>query len=243
MSEKGFSRDKRDRYIQIAAEMRANIMANELPAGSQLPSTHWLIKAYNTSSATITRTIALLKAEGLLSSVIGKGVYVREHQPFVIRASTYFTPSPGGWSYDLIRVAEEVPPRETREALGLLEDETAILRHRLTRFNDEPVDLSWLYYPLSIVEGSPITQSHKIKGGVPRVLAELGYPQRRFTERVSARMPTSEEMHWLDLPGEVPVIRQLSTVHSDNDVVVEAGILIKGANRFELEFRENVVDQ
>lgn len=78
-------------------------------------------------------------------------------------------------------------------------------------------------------------------GGAPQVLAELGYPQAYFVDRVSARPPTTEELETLDLPDDVPVIRQLRTVYTEaGRRPVEAGIQVKGAHLYELEYRETI---
>ena len=79
----------------------------------------------------------------------------------------------------------------------------------------------------------------RVKGGAPRILEELGYPEREFTDRVSVRMPTTEEIEMLDLP-EVPVIRQFRTVFSDNDRPVAVNIMIKGGHRYDLVYRQTV---
>jgi hypothetical protein len=69
----------------------------------------------------------------------------------------------------------------------------------------------------------------KIRGGAPQVLADLGFPQRTFVDRISARQPTVEEAETLALPTGTPVIRQLRVIHSDDERPVEASVLIKAA--------------
>lgn len=92
------------------------------------------------------------------------------------------------------------------------------------------------YYPLEVVQGSDLTRPDRIRGGAPRALADLGYPQRYLVDAVSARMPTTEEADLLALP-DVPVIRQFRVVFSDADRPVEASILVKGAHLYELQYR------
>lgn len=89
-----------------------------------------------------------------------------------------------------------------------------------------------------IAAGSPLAGRAKILGGAPQVLAELGYPQLEFVDRLSARSPTTEELEGLDLPDDVPVIRQLRVIYSGNQNPVEVSIQIKGAHLYELEYRE-----
>jgi GntR family transcriptional regulator len=230
-------RDPRPRGQQVAADLRARIMSGELPPGSKLPPVRELMDRYGAASATIRGAQDALKAEGFLASRAGLAVYVRERLPLGIRMATYF--EPGRWSYQLIRVEEARPPSEVAEALNLPPESTTVLRQRLTLHDDEPVDLSWSYYPMDLVAGSALTGQRKIKGSAPAVLAALGHPQRYFTDRVSARLPTSEELEVLRLPVDVPVLRQFRVIHSDTRPV-EAAILVKGAHRYEVVYQETV---
>jgi GntR family transcriptional regulator len=233
-------RDSRPRHQQIAADLRAQIMSGNLPPGTQLPSTQQLVEQYAAANATIQRALGALKNEGFVSSRVGKGVYVRDRQPFVVRVAAYFAPAPRGYWYRMLDVAETTPPAEVAQALDLGDEGIAILRHRLLLHDGDPVELSWSYYPAVIAAGSPLAGRGKISGGAPQVLAALGYPQREFTDRLSARLPTTEELETLELPDGVPVIRQFRVIYSDNDRPVEASILIKGAHLYELLYREMI---
>lgn len=233
-------RDERPRHQQIAAELRALIMSGDLTPGTKLPSTPQLVDRYKSSNATIQRALRALKDEGFVSSRSGAGVYVRGRQPFIVDVANYFAPSPGGYSYDLLDVAEVRPPADVAEALDLPDDGVAILRHRLLRHDGDVVELSWSYYPSTIAQGTDLAGSVKIRGGAPRVLNDAGYPQRDFADRLSARMPTPEESEALGLPSDVPVIRQFRVIHSDNNLPVEVSVLVKGGHLYELRYRQPV---
>lgn len=224
---------------QIAADLRARIMSGELAPGTQLPSTAQLEARYRTSNPTVQSALRALKDEGFLTSHRGKGVYVRDKQPFTVDVSPYIAPSPGGYSYDLLEVVEVQPAGEIAQAMGLADGDLAVLRKRILRLDGEPVELDWSYYPLSIVAGSPLADSRKIRGGAPRVLGELGYPQREMVDTVSVRMPTTEEVEILDLPA-VPVMRQFRVIYSDNRLAVEVSELIKGAHLYQLRYHQNL---
>ncbi|MEN3308815.1 MAG: GntR family transcriptional regulator [Micromonosporaceae bacterium] len=234
--------DGRPRHQQIAAEIRARIMSGELAPGTQLPSTPNLVTQYTAANATIQRALATLKEEGFLISQVGKGVYVRDRQPHVVEVAAYFAPSPRGYSYQLLEVAEVRPSADVMLALGLAEGDVAVLRHRLLLHDGEPVELSWSYYPAELARGSDLAKRGKISGGAPRVLAELGHPQRDFVDRLSARLPTTEELEILELPDDVPVIRQSRVIYSSQARPVEASILVKGAHLHELVYRQPIPD-
>jgi GntR family transcriptional regulator len=233
-------RDGRSRHEQIAAHLRALIMSGDLATGTQLPSTQQLVERYDAAGTTIQRALGVLKDEGFLTSRVGKGVYVRDRVPFVVRVGSYFTPSARGYSYRLLDVAEVHPPADVARVLDLGADGTAILRHRLMLYTGEPVSVFWSYYPVEIARNSPLAGRAKIAGGAPHVLAEIGYPQLHFEDRVSARPPTTEELEALEIPDNVPVIRQFRVVYSEGERPVEVSVQIKGAHRYELLYRETI---
>ncbi len=234
------TRDVRPRHQQIAAELRDWIMRGDLAAGAQLPSTAELVAQYAAANATIQRALSTLKAEGFLDSRVGKGVYVRDRQPFVIDATAYIAPEPGRFRYRLVTVEEAVPQADVLEALELTAEATVIIRSRILVHDEQPVELSVSCYPVEIAAGTSLAKRAKIPGGAPRVLADLGFPQRSFVDRISARPPTVEEAETLELPEGTPVIRQLRTIYSDRQRPVEASVLIKGAHRYELLYRQEI---
>ncbi|WP_279433043.1 GntR family transcriptional regulator [Actinomadura bangladeshensis] len=223
----------------MAASLRARIMAGELAPGTQLPSTAHLVGEFGVSNTTVQKALAVLKGEGYLTSRQGKGVFVRDRQPFRVEAGAYFEPAPGGYSYELLDVGEVVAPLEVAGAFGLTAGERVQMRHRLLRHGGRPVEVEWSYYPLELARGTELAERRRIRGGAPRVLTDVGLPQRHYVDAVSARMPTDEEADLLSLPN-VPVIRQFRVVYSDEDRPVEASILIKGSHLYELLYRLSV---
>jgi GntR family transcriptional regulator len=227
----------------VAADIRAMIMSGELPPGTQLPSTAALIQRYAAAGATIQRALGALKSEGYLRSHIGKGVYVRDEAVHVVDTAPYLAPSPDGYAYELVEVAEVAPPAEVAALFGQGSGGTPVLlRHRLLRYANEPVEICRSYYPAEIARGTELARRTRIRGGAGRVLADLGRPQREFVDRVSVRLPTTEELERLELPDDVPVIRQLRAVYSDNRRPVEVTVLIKGGHRYELRYRQDIAD-
>ena len=69
-------------YLQLAAEIRRLIGAGELPVDEErgkmrVPSIHDLIRETGLAQNTIRHAIALLRDEGLVVRVPGRGVFVR----------------------------------------------------------------------------------------------------------------------------------------------------------------------
>lgn len=232
--------DPRPEYQRVAADLRAQIMTGALPAGTKLPSTQQLINEYKVANSTVQRALGSLKDEGYLRGEQGRGVFVRAREMITIEAGPYLAPEPRSYSYKLLGVTETQPPHDIVEALRLEEGESAVLRHRLMSLNGEPLELSWSYYPTKIAAGTALASRVKIKDGAPAVLTELGHPQRRMVDRLSVRPPTTAEFEALELPDDIPVIRQLRVVYSDHGLPVEASILVKGGHLHQLLYRQDL---
>ncbi|MFC3983430.1 GntR family transcriptional regulator [Streptosporangium jomthongense] len=229
--------DNRPQVEKVAASLRAEIMAGLLPARHQLTSIPRLAVEFGVSTATIQSAFKILKEEGLLDSRAGAGVYVREGNPFAVRAAAYFIPTDRGVTYKILDVSEGPAPADIAVALG---EERAVLRHRLMLRAETPVELSRSYYPASWAAGTALAGRGKIRGGAPAVLAELGYPEREWSDRISCRPPTAEEAETLEIPQGVPILRQFRTVYSDSRRPVEVSVLIKPGHLYELEYQQVV---
>jgi GntR family transcriptional regulator len=70
-------------YLQIADELRDQILNEALRPGARLPSEHELMETYGAARQTVRKAIAELKSEGLLDSERGRGVFVRARAPIV----------------------------------------------------------------------------------------------------------------------------------------------------------------
>ncbi|MCC9311889.1 GntR family transcriptional regulator [Kitasatospora sp. RB6PN24] len=69
--------DSRPPYVQAAEVLRAAIRNGELRPGEKLPSARELQRRFGIASSTVQNALRLLKDEGLIYSVLGRGSYVR----------------------------------------------------------------------------------------------------------------------------------------------------------------------
>lgn len=213
-------------------------MSGDLAPGNKIPSTAQLMERYGAANSTVQRALVDLKAEGYVVGEKGRGVFVRSRTMTTIEPSAYAAPGgQGNYRYTILEVGAVRPPADAAAGLALDDGATAILRKRLTTLDGDPVELCWSYYPAAVAGGSRLEAKGAIKGGAPAVLEELGYPQRTWDERLTVRLPTTEEVEALELPADVPVVRQLRVIYSDNELPVEATVLVKGGHLYELLYR------
>jgi GntR family transcriptional regulator len=223
--------DGRPRHQQIAADLRSLIMTGD--CRGRLPTTNELMETYRVGSPTVRRALQVLKDEGFIEGKRGSGVYALERRP--IDAVAY-VPAEGGYAYKLISVEETTPPVDVQQAFATDAAPTLILRHRLMTLDGTPVELSWSYYPLDLAGGTALVEPRRIKGGAGRVLAELGQVPTEYRETVAARLPTTYELEQLELPDDVPVIRQLRTLLTAGGRAVEVTAMVKGSHLYEVRY-------
>lgn len=63
-------------YAQLAAILREGIESGRYPAGRMLPSARSLSQEHGVSVNSVKRAVELLKDEGLVRTVIGRGIFV-----------------------------------------------------------------------------------------------------------------------------------------------------------------------
>lgn len=65
-------------FRQIADDLRGKIASGEIPPGGALPSIPFMMQDYGVADATVKKAVRVLKDEGLVISVAGKGTFVVE---------------------------------------------------------------------------------------------------------------------------------------------------------------------
>ncbi|MBT2482164.1 GntR family transcriptional regulator [Streptomyces sp. ISL-94] len=243
--------DPRPLHARIAADLRDEIMSGDLAPGAKLPSTAQLKARFEASNATIQKAVQLLKDEGLAVGRAGAAVTVRENRQRTVRPAGSLAPAANGAPYpwlveagerpsaarSILLAVEEVTVRgDIATALGLPEGSPAVCRRQLISIDDEPAELVSSYYRPELARGTALAESRRIRGGTPTLLAELGFPPRRSVDRISARVATQEQYTALRLPGELPVLRTLRTVHGPDDRPVEVTVMVKAGHLYELQY-------
>lgn len=243
--------DTRLPYRQVVDALRADIESGLLRPGDPIPSNATIMERFKVASSTAQRAVQTLKAEGLVESMVGRGVFVRPKLPWRVVSSRYLSVPPEGerdrWTSEgekdgrradqqITFVGEVDPPDDVADNLRLPDAAKAVVRRRVMLLDDDPVELADTYYPADLVRGTRITDARKVPRGGRAVLADLGYPPRRALEVVYTRMPTPDEARALRLSAGTPVFRVVRTVLSDGDRPIEVDVMILGGDRNRLEF-------
>jgi GntR family transcriptional regulator len=68
-------------YTQLADILRERIKSGELPPRSLVPSESYLQQEQGVSRGTVRTAISILRDEGLVVTITGRGTFVRERDP------------------------------------------------------------------------------------------------------------------------------------------------------------------
>ena len=238
-------------FRQIADQLRMMIRDGRLDSeDGRLPSEAALMKHYGVARMTVRNALQLLETEGLTRAEHGRGVYVRRRPPVRRLASDRFArrhrkagkaaflveseQSGARPGVDLIRISEMDASAEISEHLSYTGP--VIVRSRRYSLDGTPIETATSYIPAEIARGTPIADPNPGPGGIYARLEELGHTLERFTEEVTARMPTEAEVRLLALMPGVPVFRLIRTAYDVQGRAVEVCDTIMSADAYVLNY-------
>ncbi|MGH3626994.1 MAG: GntR family transcriptional regulator [Sciscionella sp.] len=239
-------------YRQIASMLRRAIESGELGPGEKLPSESNLVEHFAVARMTARQAIQELRGEGLVVPEHGRGVFVRPRPPVRRLAADRFARrhraagkaaftvdaeesgfAPG---VDRLVISRGAAEPEVAERLGLAAGSAVIVRARRYLADGLPIELATSYIPLEFATGTAIEHTDSGPGGIYARLEEHGHTLARFTEEVTARMPTPEERRALEVGPGIPVLMVLRTAFDTENVAVEACDTVKVAGAYRLEY-------
>lgn len=239
-------------YKQIADHLRHAIARGKLRPGEQLPSETQLMEHYDVARMTVRNALRIIQDEGLTTAEHGRGVYVRSRPPVRRLASDRFAQrhrKEGKAAFlaeseqaaatplvDLIRITEAQPPADVADRLGIPDEALTVIRSRRYSLDGRPVETAVSYIPADLAAGTPIADPNPGPGGIYARLEESGHTLERFTEEVSARMPTPDEARTLALAPGVPVFRLVRTAYDIEGRAVEVCDTIMAADAYLLTY-------
>jgi len=256
MTASGSYTDARPLQVRIADGIRIKIKSGELKPGQQLPTLDQIAEERGTSLAAVRKALDLLRQQGLVVTVQGKGSFVRE-RPSTRRhgidryaKSKWKSGKPlhtaeaeeqGHSAGQVLRELAEVPaPAVVAERFGVPEGTPVWVRRRTTFIDNRPNQLADSYYELEVVRGTLIQQENTGPGGGFARLEEAGRILDRMREEWTVRMPTGPESVELRLPAGTPVVDLVRTTFDTTGRAVEvmlatlAGDMVSFAYEFKI---------
>jgi GntR family transcriptional regulator len=201
-------------YAQVADALREDIQAGRYAPGGQLPSERELRERFGVSGNTVRAAIVQLRAEGLVTSHQGRGVFVQEQPAPMRRLDTDISASDG--FYRSLQRTGRAPATVTTVSRGPASDEVAdwlgipsgtevVIRDRLMRAEGAPpINLAVSYFPAWVAEAAPNLADPNVSG-MPRWLREA-FGATYSEDLVDARAASEEEAERLEIEQGSPVL-------------------------------------
>ena len=239
-------------YKQIADALRSSVENGELAPGERIPSESGLMERFEVSQGTARQALAILRGEGLVVAEHGRGVFVRSrpkirrlaHDRFARRhreqgKAAYIAESEQAGvrpSVDVFFVGPEKASPEVSGRLALRKGSRVLVRRRRYLNDDVPTELATSYIPWRLAAGTKMTDENPGPGGIYARIEELGHRLQRFTEEVTARMPTPDESKALRLASGSPVLILVRVAYDSKDVPVEVCDTVMSAEHYVLSY-------
>jgi GntR family transcriptional regulator len=228
------------KYVRLAQTLQGRIEDGTYPPGSRVPSENQLVQAFGMSRPTVVRALELLKRDGWLESRQGFGTIVRGRPEVVERKDQRGREAlervEGATPGRLVEVDQVPVPPRVASLLGVPRQAKVLVRRMLVEQDGDPVELASSYFPVESAEGTNLGDPSPLSEGLR---AHLEVRKRvRFdhvTERVSARLPSSEEADFLALPKGEPVLSVLVAACDVSGQVLQVTDVLLPADRQELE--------
>ena len=228
------------KYAVVVNAIQQRIEDGTYLPGVAIPSETQLMAEFDTSRPTIVRSLGILQQDGWIESQQGKGRFVRGRptaQPrhAMDRSSDLLNQGETA-GVTLLRVGAIMATNRAASALELDSETPVIARRRLVESEIGPVELSSLYVPVELSAGTDIGRSELLSDGVLKHLADRkGVTFDHVTERISARLPSAEEIELLKVGDGDAVLTLLVTVYDHDGRPQLAVDAVIPASRQEIE--------
>lgn len=238
-----------NRTREIAAELRASILAGDYPPGVPLPSRAELTERFHVSPMTARNAVEILRAEGLVELKRGSGVYARAQRPMLRSARNRLSRAEraagrgafttdahtGGWTPRCEVTVRTEPATDTlADQLVIDPGEELLVRDRTMSAGFEVVQLATSYLPAAIATPE-MHEEDSGPGGIYARLEEAGHELDRFEETVRIGQAAVEEAETFGVAAGTAVFRLTRRAFTIERVVEVNNITMLG-DRFTLVY-------
>jgi GntR family transcriptional regulator len=242
-------------YERIASDLRRQIRDGVLGPDEQLPSAAALCDRYGVSMITAKNAINVLRSEGLIYGIPGKGTFVTAqrrlvrsapHRYFQSDLPTYILEAErAGMRPDVEHLTQTTEARDaTARRLEIPAGAAVVETITRTLADGQPMSWSRSWEPLSITGGTPIEHPHEGEyagRGLAARFGAIGWTVEQVEEHVIVREPSPEERTALAVPAGSPVAEVRQTVRAvrngeDDLVPVEASDIVFATDRIEFRY-------
>ncbi|MGW0352410.1 GntR family transcriptional regulator [Streptomyces anthocyanicus] len=215
-------------YADVATHFRTLIKSGELAPGDTLPSVADIREQFGVAAKTVSRALAVLKSEGLVSSRGALGTVV-EKNPIVITGADRLKRmekngmryAPGETSSGHRVMTRSVHDPEICTALNLEPGDEAVIRIRVFRQDDKPTSVGVSVYPPHTVATVPeLAEDARMVKQFDKLYSErTGREVVKGQRAAHARQASQDELNALeiDAPAHSAIAVMVTTVTFHDD--------------------------
>jgi GntR family transcriptional regulator len=199
-------------YRQVKSHLVHRVLAGEWKPGESLPSEMKLAEEYGLSQGTVRKAIEDMASEGLVSRQAGRGTFVTSHsgerRPFRFhRLRSDDGQKIAGENVEFLHCLETSADARAAAGLSLPLGAPVTETLRLRHFGGRPVLLERICLPSGRFPGIRAALDAERPASI-YLLMERHHNVlvTRVDEKVRARMPEAQEIRFLDLPPQTPVM-------------------------------------
>ncbi|MEU8371270.1 MULTISPECIES: GntR family transcriptional regulator [Micromonospora] len=229
------------KYVVIVNAVQQRIEDGTYPPGAMLPSETELIREFGASRPVVVRALDLLRQDGWIESRQGKGRFVLGRPGGTgqrSRERRYGLLDDDERAGSTLLAAGTVPaPPRAANALGVKPGTPVVARRRLITIEDVgPVELGTAFLPVELADGTGVGSQGVMPEGLLRhVASRKRLKLDHVTERISARLPTTEEAELLQVRESDPVLTVLLVICDRSATPLLAVDVLLPAARHDLE--------
>jgi|SRR5947209_2461834 len=253
--------DKDTKIDEVAAALKDRIERGAYAAGQRLPSEREITDEFNISRATVRGALLRLQAENIVDIVPRGGAFVRSPSSKIVvgpsspnvasglelkRAGSFIRAMEAQGRKTLVRFIEPssiIPAgEELSEKMEISPDTKLLRRYRVHLVERVPYRIMDSYYLASLAGGL----LGKDEGYIPLfkwVRDHTGRRAAKAFEKISIRMPSSEEATLLNISRTQPVVDMDRWVWADDDTLFEYTHIVANAALHEYTYSYDIDEE